>query len=455
VAARARDLYERLAARHPVVERTVMLEGMVARSSLLVLLAAFGTGLALSLVDSRVRIEIVAFPLLGVILWNLVVYLLLFVRAIAAFRSRNATPRARGGGWIAGSARWGWRRALKLIRSVDFFDRALAAALKDFSNDWWRVAQPLLVLHGERLFHFAAAALACGLVAGFYVRGIGLEYRAGWESTFLGPAQVREVVRLLYGPASLLTGIRLPSSAAEIEALRWRGGAGGSAAAAWIHLMAATALIFVIVPRLLLGAFAAVAAWTAARSIALPDAAVPYVRRVLATTDAALPASNVQVTPYAYAPDSASLRGAERLLHATFGPDARIVIDAAIAYGDETSMPGRITSADAQVLLLSLAATPEAENHGAVLAAARTHVQRAAAKTRFLLLIDESPFLQRMRGDPTLAGRIDERRQTWRNFAAAHAAKPCFVDLASLAADDATSAPVTEDAHRAVQAALS
>ena len=324
VASRARELYERLAARHPVVERTVLLEGMVGRSSLLVLVGAFALGLLLSLVDSHVRIEIVAFPLLGVIAWNLLVYLLLLVRSVASVRARHKPSAARTG-WIMGSARWGWRRALKLIKSADFFDRSLAAALRDFSNDWWRAAQPLLVLHAERLFHFAAAALACGLVGGFYVRGIGLEYRAGWESTFLGPVQVREIVRLLYGPASLLTGIRLPSGLAEIEALHWRGGAGGAGAAAWIHLMAATALIYVIVPRLLLGSIASIGAWLSGRSIDLPDTVVPYVRRVLAATDAALPAANIQVTPYAYVPDGASLRGAESLLHAVFGPDARIL----------------------------------------------------------------------------------------------------------------------------------
>ena len=128
----------------------------------------------------------------------------------------------------------------------------------------------------ERVFHFAAAALALGLVAGFYVRGVGLEYRAGWESTFLGPTQVRQVVRLLYGPASLLTGLALPSSPAAIEALHWRGGAGGGPAAQWIHLMAATALIFVIVPRVLLGALPASRCGAHARSDRrCPEASCP------------------------------------------------------------------------------------------------------------------------------------------------------------------------------------
>ena len=112
-------------------------------------------------------------------------------------------------------------------------------------------------------------------------------------------------------------------------------------------------------------------------------------------------------------------------------------------------------SADLQVLLLSLAATPEAENHGLVLATARDHALRSSATTRLLVVIDESPYLQRMRGDPSLAGRIDERRQAWRDFAAAHAVKPCSADLKALATDDATVAAATlDEARTAVLTAL-
>ena len=452
-AARARELYTKLAERHPVVARTVMLEGMVASPALLVLGIAFLAGLALSLVDSRVRIEIVAFPLIGVVLWNLVVYVLLAIHVVADWRARRE-PGTAGSGWLLGSARWGWRRALKLIKSADFYHRALAAALRDFSNEWWRVAQPLLLLHGQRLFHFASAALACGLVAGFYVRGIGLEYRAGWESTFLGPEQVRGVVRLLYGPASLLTGIPLPSTPAEIEALHWRDGAGGAPAAMWIHLMAATAMIYVVVPRVLLGLITAGIAWGTARSMRVPDTAVPYIRRVLAASDAALPASNLQVTPYAYVPDDLSLRGADLVLHAVFGPDARIAVTGAVAYGDEAALAPQLAAADVQVLLLSLAATPEAENHGTVLATLRDQVQRAGS-VRLLLLVDEAPMQQRMRGDTTLAARIEERRQSWRNFAAAHGLKPCFVDLRSLVDPGAqASAAAIAEVGRIAMAAL-
>ena len=91
---RASELYQRLVERHPVVGRTVMLESQASQASLAVLLIAFVCGVVLSLVDSRVRIEILAFPLLGVVLWNLAVYLVL---AVAALRRRPSRPSTREG----------------------------------------------------------------------------------------------------------------------------------------------------------------------------------------------------------------------------------------------------------------------------------------------------------------------------------------------------------------------
>ena len=151
----------------------------------------------------------------------------------------------------------------------------------------------------------------------------GVPRRLGEHVSRAGAGTQRREACCTVRPRSV-TGIALPGSAAEVAALHWRGGAGGGPAAPWIHLMSATAILFVVIPRLLLGAFAGVSAWRLSRTVPLPESALPYVRRLLAASDAALPAATIQVIPYAYQPASASLRGAELLLRAVFGTDARI-----------------------------------------------------------------------------------------------------------------------------------
>ena len=81
-----------------------------------------------------------------------------------------------------------------------------------------------------------------------------LEYRAGWESTFLNPQQVETLTHLLWGPASLVSGIALPD-ANGLAAIRFPHNPGENAAQ-WIHLQTLTVLLIVVIPRLLLALWA-------------------------------------------------------------------------------------------------------------------------------------------------------------------------------------------------------
>jgi hypothetical protein len=450
LAERAVVLQARLAERHPVVTRTLELESRLAVSGWLLLLVALVGGAALSLLDSRVRIEILAFPLLGVVLWNLVVYGVLLYSAFRTGDSRVGSAVAQLPAWTLWPARWGWQRATRLIKQSTFYHRPLAAALRKFSADWWPLAQPMLSQQGQRVFHLGSVAVALGLIAGFYLRGIALEYRAGWESTFLGPEQVRTVLGWIYGPASVATGIELPRDAVATESLHWRDGQGGGSAAPWIHLMAATAILYVVVPRLLL------ALWSTVRLAGLrarfvpPDSLATYARAVLGGSNAALPAQSVRLTAFAYQPGSSSEQGVQRLLRAAFGMDTRIDFAPVLHYGCEAEQdtPSREHSSDIDVLLFNLAATPEAENHGSVLQQARTRQERAAAGSRLLVLVDESPYVARLGGDASLAGRIEQRRAAWKDFVRAHGLEACCVDLAAVPLEGELARDVVERVQR-------
>ncbi len=184
------ELYGKLAERHPVIGRTMLLESYV--DACLLVDPAGGVPVRPGAVGRR-QPRAHRDRCVSVAGRDRVEPAGVRAAALACASPCSPRPRTRGSGrMVVGSARWGWRRAQKMIKAADFYHRSLAAALREFSDEWWRVAHPLLVRNGERVFHFAAAALALGLVAGFYLRGVGLEYRAGWESTFLGPTQVRQ-----------------------------------------------------------------------------------------------------------------------------------------------------------------------------------------------------------------------------------------------------------------------
>lgn len=137
----------------------------------------------------------------------------------------------------------------------------------DVSALWQRHAKTLMRQRAALVLHVAAAALALGLVGGLYLRGLVLDYRAGWQSTFLNSEQVQGGLSLLLAPASLVTGIAVP------DVVPLRVGPGGDAtasAAPWIHLYAATLALFVLLPRGLLAWRAGSAARRHARRFRLP-----------------------------------------------------------------------------------------------------------------------------------------------------------------------------------------
>src|SRR5690606_26956090 len=82
-----------------------------------------------------------------------------------------------------------------------------------FAAAWTQATGPLTAARLARTLHLAAATLAFGAIIGLYLRGLVFEYRAGWASTFLDPGQVGALLKLVFGPAALLTGIELPDAA--------------------------------------------------------------------------------------------------------------------------------------------------------------------------------------------------------------------------------------------------
>jgi hypothetical protein len=214
--------------------------------------------------------------------------------------------------------------------------------------------------------------------------------------------------------------------------------------------MAATAILYVIVPRLLLAVLATARLRRVSASVAMPESLHAYARGVLGGSDAALPAQIARLTAFAYEPAAGSERGLQRLLRAALGADTRVEFAPMLAYGDESAFEARLHGAapDIEAVLFNLAATPEAENHGAVL-----HTLRAAdaAGPRRLVLIDESPYLARMGGDDSLAGRIEQRRAAWRDFVRSHGLEACLVDLAAVDATGPVAGADIERLQRACQ----
>jgi len=164
------------------------------------------------------------------------------------------------------------------------FNAPLAPGLRRFASDWLDLAQPLFFARARRVLHLSAVFAALGLVAVYYFRGFALRSAAGWEGGgAIGAEAAHGLLTVLYGPASLLSGIPIPG-ADEIAKLRWSAPSlsGIGEPAAWVHLIALTAALYIILPRLILTLLSTFRLWRLSRHLVVPPNVVGYLRRLVA-----------------------------------------------------------------------------------------------------------------------------------------------------------------------------
>jgi hypothetical protein len=381
--------------------------------------AALLAGLLFERMGDRGHVNVLAFPLLVLLLWNLAVYALLAAGWLRGRLTRAPRQPTRHGPMA-------WLRRLALPRTPRA-SGALAPALGIFVEDWLQRAAPLTGARAARLLHLAAALFALGALAGLYVRGLVFDYRAGWESTFLDAHAVHTLLSTLLGPAAAVLGQPFPG-VTQIADLRFGPGAAGESAARWIHWYALTVAGAVIAPRLLLAALAAVHVRRLTNAFPL-DLSAPYFRRLLSRFGGT--AARARVVPFSYTLDAAAIDQLRTVVQQLLGEAAELDLRASTAYGDEASADNAL-AADAKgqtdvaldLALFNLAATPEQENHGAFLDQLRATLPGARA-----LLVDEGPYRQRLGAQAGSATRLDERRSAWRAFAATRDWPIAFVDL--------------------------
>jgi len=380
-------------------------------------------------IGSSQRINLLAPPLWAVLAWNVVVYLLLLGHGLA----RLLTRKTRSGGLLKLTERvLRLGRGLPGLGSVSVSASGSAKAMQAFASQWLRVSAPLSAARAATLLHAAAAALALGLIAGLYLRGLVLDYRVAWESTFLSAVNAHAILAAVLAPAAAISNIALPD-VATFEAMRSVHGAapGGAPAAAWIHLLALTLALIVVLPRAVLALGSAARAHWLARHVKLPmqDA---YFQRLVRAHQGEI--ARVLVAPYAGTPGVQVGLVLHELLADVLGDTVQIATADTVAFGAEddaaalTAPPADTTLA---VALFDLSATPEQENQGRFARWLATHAPT-------ILLIDEAAFVQRFKADPA---RLAQRRDAWRVLAVALGTTPVFVNSDAL--DDATARGVT------------
>lgn len=429
LARRAALALERLAPKHAALGRALRAVTWRRWIGYAAAALALALGLASNQLGPAQRVNVLAFPLLALLAWNLAAYAILAVRLPLGWLLRRP----------AGPLRRLVARLSQGMASAGPGGDGLAPAIGTFAADWSRLSAPLAAVRAGRVLHWAAAAFALGAIAGMYLRGLAFEYRAGWESTFLSAEQVRALLAFALAPGSALAGVAVPD-AEHLGRIRFGAGGDGENAAPWIHLYAATTAAVVLVPRALLALAAGMLERRGASRFALP-LDEPYFARLLRAYSRG--ATRVRVLPYSYQVPAASVQGLTAAFGRAFGPHADVSFAESVQYGDEERIAD-LPAADLVVGLFNLAATPERENQAAFAQALRA---RAGPGAAVAAIVDETGFARRFAHQPA---RVEERRGAWRTALEGLGVEPVFIDLADpdLKAADAALNAVLDRATR-------
>jgi hypothetical protein len=207
-------------------------------------LVAVSLGFGLTQLGNERELNLLALPLLGLLLWNGVV---MAASLVVELWPQSANAPLVPEGWLGRLLRRLNQRATTPPQSP------VAAAVQGaFGELTGEMGGRLLRRRFRAWLHVAAALVALGSITAMFARGWSREYRVVWESTLLGADGAGRFFGGLFGPASRVFGIAIPLE--ELPALQRGEGheTQPGDALPWLQLYGGTLLLGVVVPRLLL-----------------------------------------------------------------------------------------------------------------------------------------------------------------------------------------------------------
>ena len=269
IAKRASYLYDLLPASFKTITR---ISSLPFNRLHFVLLVSFLIGLSSNYLGANQNIHIFYNPFTILLAWNLLAYIMMVVKGIISFqlpdvplnrrhKEKNPTegkkhdvkPKERQ---LPFFLRWLSKlffKKMMLAKANMEESKEAMLVLKSLINPFWKeylkMAGQSMLYKFKSLTNLSAAGILLGALAGIYLRGLFFKYNVFWQSTFISDLEtIRLFLNVLFGPAHLILYGRLLSTNDLTSLLQ----PNGVSAAPWIHLMAVTAVLYVLIPRTLL-----------------------------------------------------------------------------------------------------------------------------------------------------------------------------------------------------------
>ncbi|KPK02559.1 MAG: hypothetical protein AMK71_01805 [Nitrospira bacterium SG8_35_4] len=238
-------------------------------------IAVFVIGVLFNYLGTGDKIHILYNPVVLLIVWNLFIFILFFVRYFfmrkggSAYSSPGKAREKRKSfepyreqedfpeqAYTSFTSRWLLRKLWFslhkqfVIKKQDV--KRISSSLKvtyRFMELWWDMNHNVYIARFIRFIHLLAICLVLGALTGIYIRGLFFEYNVVWKSTFIhDPEKIALILNIIFGlPSQVLNGVFIDETGISLLSAP-----SGLPAASWIHLFAVSAAMFVIPERLFL-----------------------------------------------------------------------------------------------------------------------------------------------------------------------------------------------------------
>ncbi len=392
--------------------------------SLGVIIAALVVGFLTNELGIPGKINILSFPLIGIVLWNFVIYLR---EIFGLFRGKKegATNVGSLGRWLAASP-FSDKQNADDETSDEPVEIRQSVAL--FRKNWFRALMPVMTARVKSLLHCAAALLAVAAIGGMYVKGLANEYNAVWASTFFTAETLHPFLKGVLGPASAISGIALPDLD-QLTVMKNSPTNEGENAARWIHLYAVTTAVFVILPRLVLAFIWKGRSKLREKIIPFRSYAPAFFDRLLAVSMG--DALKIAVLPYAHNPSATMRHKIQKDAEDIIGGAVKLEWMNPIAFGEEDEGFAFERWPADLIVAFNFASTPEKETYGALLKNIGQSVRESEGTTHLHLFLDAESFDRKADSFADFEQRRETRLAGWRELAPAEFGEALHVTSSS------------------------
>ena len=365
------------------------------------------------------QINVIELPMVLLIVWNLAFFGWFFVKWVARLFKRGKQPI---GPVIELIGKW------RASESLGFGGKRQRPWADSFKQDWSQLSGPLDTARLKMAASLGSMMFTLGAVAHLIYRAAFDHYTAGWKTTLtssIDASAVHTIVSWVLAPGSYFLNRPIPD-VRHIESLRMPPSL-GEGAENWIWLYFASVLAWVVIPRLYLVALNGFVRWQIRRNFPLPMNGAYFTTLRAAWRGQRI---GVSVVPFRYELSPALRGNLSTMLARIYGLAVDITIDQPVLMGtdgQDWKNPVKREGHVAVIVIFNLAATAEADAHGAVLQALRKAIEDG---TPVVPIVDTGAYRQ------DDAERFRQRCNQWSQILDKMKFKPLFLDLHRAAADD-------------------